>query len=538
MDPSEILARLGTDTPPTDAELADAYEAFGVELANAVDNRMVEEAKNIRNARKVIRSEQERRAELVAVEDAELAELAADLEADPVDDDDTVDEDADVDEPVEVPADDEVLDLSALRQASRNARARISADEVDENPHPYVRVAAVGRAQTERVSADMSLAELGQIFTRHGHTKDTGRHTLVSMEWDVPEGRQLSYDVAESTRLLESVVGRGGVAYEAVAAAGGICGPLDTDYSIPNVGSVARPIRDALPRFGAARGGIRFVPSLRPSLATYAGGVSIWTSDNDASPSSPAEKPCPHVDCQDECTAYVQAITQCLVVSNLQAKFSPEQWANALWDLGVVHARTAEQALLAGIQAGSVATTYGPSSGTIHAVLGAIDLAVAGIRSRERLADTVGFRVILDGWLRQALRSHFALQDPEGVTGAPGIGDAAIAAWFAARGVTPTFTPDDSIFAAEAGGALNAYAATTDITIFPEGTWLYLDGGQLDLGTEIVDSDLIAQNDREAFMETFEGVVKRTAPCDATGDDSLLVTVTLGEDCICEVAAG
>jgi hypothetical protein len=381
---------------------------------------------------------------------------------------------------------------------------------------------------------DPSMADLGTLFARHGHTKDTGRHTLVSMEWDIPTDRKLTYDVAESTRLLESVLTPNARQYEAVAAAGGICGPLEAVFEIPNVGSTVRPVRDSLTRFGAERGGIRFIPSLRPSSGTTSEGVAVWTAANDASPSSPAEKPCPHIDCGEECTATVDAITACLVVGNLQAKFSPEQWANALYDLSVQHARVAEAALLAGIDAGSIAATFGPSSGTLSAVLGAVDRAVAGIRSRERLSDGIGFRAILDGWVRQALRSHFRHQDPEGQT--TEATDSIIDSWFAARGVSVSYTLDDTVFGAQAAGALNAFPSETVVRVFPEGTWLYLDGGTLDLGTEIVDSDLIAVNDREAFMETFEGVAKRTEACDVPGDDSLSITVTLDEDCICSTS--
>lgn len=521
MDPSEILALLGTDTPPTDDELTEAYAAFGDELKSAVEARQVEEAENIRTARALIREEQERRAEAQKAEDERLAELAQDL--DEPEDEEEVDE-----EEPEVEAS-EPIDLQAIRQASKNARSRISADAAEENPHPHVRVRSYA---DNKLGADATMAQLGELFARHGHMKDSGRHTMVSMEWDIPKDRKLTYDVADSTRLIEATLPPEARMFEAIAAAGGICGPLESVYDIPNVGSTVRPVRDALTRFGAERGGIRFIPSLRPSTGTTSAGVSIWTAANDASPASPAEKPCPHIDCGTECTATVDAITACLVVGNLQAKFSPEQWANALWDLSVQHARIAEGALLAGIDAGSIAATY-TSAGTISSVLGAVDRAVAGIRSRERLSDGTGFRVIIDGWLRSALRSHFALQDPEGQTGAPGITDVAIAQWFAARGVTVSYTLDDSIFGAQAAGALNEFPGTTTVRVFPEGTWLYLDGGTLDLGTEIVDSTLIAVNDREAFMETFEGVAKRTETCDVPGDDSLSITVTLDEDCIC-----
>jgi hypothetical protein len=150
------------------------------------------------------------------------------------------------------------------------------------------------------------------------------------------------------------------------------------------------------------------------------------------------------------------------------------------------------------------------------------------------LDESTGFRAVLDGWILQLLRSHFTGNNWAGQTGAPGVADQAIRQWFSNRGVTPTFTGDDSVYSAQTAGALASFPATTTVRVYPEGTWLYLDGGTLDLGTQIVDSTLIRTNDRQAFMETFEGTAKRTAPCDEAGDDSLSITVSnLDLDCVC-----
>ena len=69
-------------------------------------------------------------------------------------------------------------------------------------------------------------------------------------------------------------------------------------------------------------------------------------------------------------------------------------------------------------------------------------------------------------------------------------------------------------FAAQGAGtasvpvALNGWPATTRMLIFPEGTFQFLDGGQLDLGVTR-DSTLNAQNKMQVFAETFEAVAPR-----------------------------
>jgi hypothetical protein len=532
MDPTEVLARLGTDEAPTDEELRDARAELTVQLRDAVANRAVDEGTHLRRAVRSIDDELAARAEAEAALEANALALLDGIEEDEPDVDDEADDEADDDDDAD-PHEEDPLDLQGLRAASRNARARIDANARPENPRPHVRVTSVGPASSEHVDHDTTTRDLGRIFAQHARGRDAGRQTLFSMSWDLPEDRRLGSNIDESTRMIDAVINADSTTFAAVAAAGGICGPLEALYDIPNFGVTTRPVRDALTRFGADRGGIRYVPANRLSLFTPSGGTAVWTAENDANPIEPTEKPCPHIDCKEECTATVDAITACVTVGNFLARFSPEQWANALHMLRVEHARLAEQTLLAGIDSGSIAATYA-GSGTIQNVLGAIDRAIAGIRSRDRLGDTA-FRVIVDGWLRAALRDHFTNQAPSGNTGAFAVGDAAVSSWFAARGATVSYTMDDAIIGAQAAGALNDFPAATDIRIFPEGTWLFLDGGTLDLGTEVVDQALIQQNNRLAFMETFEGVAKRTAPCDEPGDDSLVVTVDIDPACICNV---
>jgi hypothetical protein len=530
VNPTEVLARLGSDNPPTDEELREALAEFKTLGKQAVAANEPEETDRLKQAVGIIEREQKARADAEA---ERAAKAAADLVAFQDEEEEAEEEEPEAEEAEE----DEVeakteAELSALEFAVKNNRARIDAAAVPENPYPNVQITGLGQAAQVTLGHESRVKDVAQVFAQYARGRNRGRDTFVRMAWDYGE-RTLGDNTEDNARLVDSVLGENTMTFEAIAAAGGICGPLDTVFDIPLVGSRGRPVRDALTRFGADRGGVRYIAAPRPSQGTFNDGVAVWTSANDASPTSPAEKPCPHIDCDTICEVEVGAITACLVVGNFQARFSPEQWANALGLLGIRHDRIAEQNLLAGIDAGSIAATFASASGgTIGNVLGAVDRAVAAIRSRERLSEATGFRLLLDAWLRPALRAQFTVQAPAGQTGAPGLADQAVNAWFAARGVTVTYTGDDSIFATQTAGELADFPSETTLRLFPEGTWWFLDGGTLDLGTEIVDSTLIAQNDRQAFMETFEGVAKRTAPCDAAGDDSLSITVGVSEDCL------
>jgi hypothetical protein len=67
--------------------------------------------------------------------------------------------------------------------------------------------------------------------------------------------------------------------------------------------------------------------------------------------------------------------------------------------------------------------------------------------------------------------------------------------------------------------ALNEFPDTFRWFLFAEGTFLFLDGGTLDLGI-IRDSGLVGTNDYKMFVETFEGLAK-------VGIESLAITSTI-----------
>jgi hypothetical protein len=67
--------------------------------------------------------------------------------------------------------------------------------------------------------------------------------------------------------------------------------------------------------------------------------------------------------------------------------------------------------------------------------------------------------------------------------------------------------------------ALNEFPDTFRWFLFAEGTFLFLDGGTLDLGI-IRDSTLVGTNDYKMFVETFEAVAK-------VGIESLAITSTI-----------
>jgi len=80
-------------------------------------------------------------------------------------------------------------------------------------------------------------------------------------------------------------------------------------------------------------------------------------------------------------------------------------------------------------------------------------------------------------------------------------------------GFAATFYMDDigdgtsQGFAAESAGALDDYPDDLQYAIFPEGEFIHVDGGSLELGI-VRDSTLNSTNDFQLFGETFENVAR------------------------------
>ena len=163
----------------------------------------------------------------------------------------------------------------------------------------------------------------------------------------------------------------------------------------------------------------------------------------------------------------------------------------------------------------STAVTSTSLIGVARDFLVQLGRAAANYRGRHRLEADAPLRVIAPVWVKDAMAADLALAMP---------GDSTLNAYaeiegfIAARGINVTWHIDD-FTDAQGASAMNEFADTFVWYLFAEGTFLFLDGGTLDLGV-IRDSTLVGTNDYKMFVETFEGVAK-------IGVESLKVTSTI-----------
>jgi chemotaxis protein histidine kinase CheA len=336
---------------------------------------------------------------------------------------------------------------------------------------------------------------------------DGEQHIVASVTTQYPEERTLTQDAEANRAKIQAVTGP-----EALVASGGHSAPYEVKYDIFGLGTTARPLKDALPKFQADRGGIRFVTP--PVLSSYGNAVGIWTNAIDTNPGTDV-KASLTVSAASEETVATDAVTLQLQFGNLMTRAYPELIARHN-ELGLIqHAREAEGQILSRLTDLSTAVTSTSLIGVARDYLAQLGRAAANYRGRHRLESDAPLRVIAPAWVKDAMAADLTLAMP---------GDnsmnayAEIDGYIASRGINMTWHID-AFDGAQSSGAMNEFADTFVWYIFAEGTFLFLDGGTLDLGV-IRDSSLVGTNDYKMFVETFEGVAK-------VGVESLKVTSTI-----------
>jgi chemotaxis protein histidine kinase CheA len=343
---------------------------------------------------------------------------------------------------------------------------------------------------------------------------DGEQHIVASITTQFPEERTLSTDAESNASKIDAVVGQ-----DALVASGGHAAPFEVKYDIFGIGSTTdRPVRDALPRFQADRGGIRFVTPPNFASGAYANAVGIWTAANDSAETpSPSAKLSLTITAAQENTVSTDAVTLQLQFGNLMTRAYPELIARHNELALVQHAREAEQNLLANIATGSTAVTTTSVIGFGRDFLVQIRRAATAYRSRHRIDPQARLKAIIPAWVYDAMAADLALAMPG--DGTLSVSRSEIDGYLANVNVDLVASLDATVFGSQSAAALLEFPDSFVWYLFAEGTFLFLDGGTLDLGI-IRDSSLVGTNDYKMFIETFENVAK-------VGIESLAITSTI-----------
>lgn len=338
---------------------------------------------------------------------------------------------------------------------------------------------------------------------------------VASINTEYPESRTLEGTPEENWAKVTEAKESG-----ALIASGGYGTPVETRYDIFGFGTDVRPVKDSLPKFQANRGGIRFVKP--PVLSSYANAVGVWTEADDIAAASndgtgDTVKNSLTVAGATEAIAVLDAVTLQLQIGNLLSRAYPELVARHNELALIQHAREAELNLLAKINAASTPVTTTSVIGFARDFLVQVKRAAAAYRSRHRIDPETRLQAIVPSWVIDAMQADLTLNMPGDDNLGVSKGD--IRSYLATSNVDMVASLDQNTFSAQSAGALLEFPDSFTWFLFSEGSFLFLDGGSLDIGL-VRDSGLVSTNDYKMFVETFEGLA-------FVGIESLAITSSI-----------
>ena len=530
--PAEEMGEIPADIP-------DEIEGTPEEEAKETPAEEEEEMK------KKATSEYSSETEDASIAQVEGSEFSTDKEQDVVVEETTV---ADAPEGSEASIQENSLETSiAPEEQKEQAPVTASAEQPFEAPadrQPVIQVTEAPVAITAGAdipgytagSSMNDMYEVAQAMEKRIHSLrrvnggDGEQHIVASVTTQFPEERILTTDAESNAKKIAAVSGP-----EALVASGGFSTPFEVKYDIYSIGSTAvRPLRDSLPRFQADRGGIRFITpptfaNVTSNTTTYSTAVGVWTNAVDAavtfSGSTPSStKLSLTVSAATENTVGTDAVTLQLQFGNLATRAYPELIARHNELALVQHAREAEENLVASIATASTAVTTTNLIGFGRDFLVQVRRAAVAYRSRHRLGAEARLKAVIPFWVYDAMAADLTLSMPGDST--LSVSRSEIDGYLSQLNVDVVTVLDNtgaslatSLDVFQGATALNEFPDTFRWFLFAEGTFLFLDGGTLDLGI-IRDSTLVGSNDYKMFIETFEAVAK-------VGIESLAITSTI-----------
>ncbi len=239
-----------------------------------------------------------------------------------------------------------------------------------------------------------------------------------------------------------------------------------------------------------------------------------------------AYKPCMHVVCPSAVEILVAALSRCVEFDNFGARAYPEQVQAWLTIALSQWARRAETALLDRMKSSSTQVTAGAVNGASRQLVAQVVKAAAYFRNRNRMDRDVMLHVWFPAWTIDLAIADLVLgsgYEVEFFTQARTLFETALrqanvnVSWYmdSATGNGQLINSGTR----QAAGALTAFPTTCVWYLAAEGSWLFLDGGELDLGL-VRDSTLNQSNNYRIFGETWEEAA-------LIGPESLEVTSTV-----------
>jgi hypothetical protein len=322
-----------------------------------------------------------------------------------------------------------------------------------------------------------------------------------------------------------------------ITAAAGWCAPSEPIYDLCELSSLDG-ILDA-PELQTERGGWQIPTGGGPNFATVWSGIGNSGTTHLTEAEVIAESPskyCFDIPCPGFTDVRLGVDYFCLTGSLLQRRGYPEvvQWFSRQAMNALPH--KINMGFIAAIVTASGAATIIPADATcddaISGLLGAVDLAIADAKYRNRMTFNGTLEVVLPMWVLVQLRAAGTRRTGVDMVG---LTDAQIVEWFAIRKAVPRFVYDwqDAFSGVPTGpggaAALTALPLTADFLIYPAGTWVKAVQSVVSLDT-VYDSTKLMTNEYTAMFVEDGWAALQMCPL------SRLYTASVDPGCLCVCA--
>lgn len=378
-------------------------------------------------------------------------------------------------------------------------------------------------------------------FTRHGGVEFRRQFPKDLTVREGVDGYPIAQFAASERRLpggslLESFRSsvKGG---RPITAAAGWCAPSEPIYDLCELSSLDG-ILD-VPELQTERGGWQIPTGGGPNFATVWSGIGNSGTTHLTETQVIAESPskyCYDIPCPGFTDVRLGVDYFCLTGSLLQRRGYPEvvQWFSKQAMNALPH--KINMGMIAAIVAASGAATVIPADAScddaISGLLGAVDLAIADAKYRNRMTFNGTLEIVLPMWVLVQLRAAATRRTGVDLLG---ITDAQIVEWFAIRKAVPRFVYDwQDAFSGLATGpggaaALTSLPLTVDFLVYPAGTWVKAVQPVVSLDT-VYDSTKLTTNEYTAMFVEDGWAALQMCPL------SRLYTAPIDPGCLCMCA--
>ena len=246
-----------------------------------------------------------------------------------------------------------------------------------------------------------------------------------------------------------------------LVAAGGWCAPSETLYDLCQYETVEGIL--SIPEMTITRGGIRWTQG--PSFDDIYNACGFFQTEAEAIAGDC--KDCCMVECPEFDEIRMDAIGLCVKSPILTEHAYPELVQRFTEGALVAHQHKVNKYVIDSMVLAAGAPVVVADAGAIGITMEALVISAIGMRYSYRLSQTAPIEVVAPFWLKELIRSDFAVANERKLSG---VSDAELNRWFSDRNLAVQWVYDfmDPVI----NGCVVTIPSTASVLMYPSGTWV------------------------------------------------------------------